>query len=158
MVRRFEATPVDVFCERDRRLESCALHWGVRLFTKLKGCGRAPRAFAAFFERTVAGQIKKQEPSRIPAPDLDRARGRPKRDRFGPPGTRPGVRLTGLRNGLATRMGCLLAQPIIPVMIAKMKPIAPSQSKSPVSVPRPAEMSGSILLYMIGLSVNVGQS
>ena len=48
------------------------------------------------------------------------------------------------------------AQPIIPVMIAKMKPIVPSQSKSPASVPRLAEMSGSTLLYMIGLLVNVG--
>jgi hypothetical protein len=41
-------------------------------------------------------------------------------------------------------------------MIAKMKPIVPSQSKSPASVPRLAEMSGSTLLYMIGLLVNVG--
>jgi hypothetical protein len=41
-------------------------------------------------------------------------------------------------------------------MIAKMWPIAPSQSKSPTSVPRLAETSGSILLYMIGLSVNLG--
>jgi hypothetical protein len=32
-----------------------------------------------------------------------------------------------------------------------MKPIAPSQSKSPASVPRLAEKSGSILLCMIGL-------
>ena len=47
-------------------------------------------------------------------------------------------------------------QPIIPVMIAMMRPIAPSQSKSPASVPRLAEMSGSILLYMIGLLVSVG--
>ena len=39
-------------------------------------------------------------------------------------------------------------------MIAKIKPIAPSQSKSPASVPRLAEMSGSILLYMIGLLVS----
>ena len=52
----------------------------------------------------------------------------------------------------------MLAQPIIPVMIAKMKPIAPSQSKSPVSVARLAEMSGSILLYMIDLSVHAGHS
>jgi hypothetical protein len=43
-------------------------------------------------------------------------------------------------------------------MIAKMKPIAPSQSKSPVSVARLAEMSGSILLYMIDLSVHAGHS
>ena len=42
-------------------------------------------------------------------------------------------------------------QPINPVMIAKMKPMAASQSKSPASVPRLAEMSGSIGLYMIGL-------
>jgi hypothetical protein len=42
------------------------------------------------------------------------------------------------------------AQPIIPVMIARIKPIAPSQSKSPASVPRLAEMSG-----MIGLLVDV---
>ena len=48
------------------------------------------------------------------------------------------------------------AQPIIPVMIAIMKPIAPSQSKSPASVPRFAERNGSILLYMIGLLVDVG--
>jgi hypothetical protein len=41
----------------------------------------------------------------------------------------------------------------MPVMIAKMKPIAPSQSKSPASVPRLAELSGSILLDMIGLLV-----
>ena len=33
------------------------------------------------------------------APDLDRVRGRPRRDRFGPPGTRPGVRLIRSRNG-----------------------------------------------------------
>ena len=46
----------------------------------------------------------------------------------------------------------------MPVMIATMKAIAPSQSKSPASVPRLAEMSGSIVLYMIGLSVNVSQS
>jgi hypothetical protein len=32
-----------------------------------------------------------------------------------------------------------------------MKPIAPSQSKSPASVPRLAAMSGSILLYIISL-------
>ena len=31
-----------IFCERDRHFESCALHWGVRLFTKFKGCRRAP--------------------------------------------------------------------------------------------------------------------
>jgi hypothetical protein len=37
-----------------------------------------------------------------------------------------------------------------------MKPIVPSQSKSPASVPRLAEIGGSILLYMIGLLVNVG--
>ena len=49
-----------------------------------------------------------------------------------------------------------LAQPIIPVMMAKMKPIVPSQSKSPASVPRLAEISGSILVDMIGLLVNVG--
>jgi hypothetical protein len=36
-------------------------------------------------------------------------------------------------------------------MMAKMKPIVPSQSKSPASVPRLAEMSGSVLLYMFGL-------
>jgi hypothetical protein len=47
------------------------------------------------------------------------------------------------------------AQPIIPVMMAKMKPIAPSQSRSPANVPRLAEMSGWILLYMIRLLVNV---
>jgi hypothetical protein len=47
-----------------------------------------------------------------------------------------------------------LAQPIIPVTIAKMKLIVPSQSKSPASVPRLAEIIGSILLYMIGLVVN----
>ena len=41
-------------------------------------------------------------------------------------------------------------------MIAKMKAIVPSQNKSPASVPRLAEMSGSTLLYMIGLLVNVG--
>jgi hypothetical protein len=46
-----------------------------------------------------------------------------------------------------------VAQPIIPVMIAKMKPIAPTQSKSPASVPRLAELSGSILPDMIGLLV-----
>ena len=40
-------------------------------------------------------------------------------------------------------------------MIARIKPIAPSQSKSPASVPRLAEMSGSILLYMIGLLVDL---
>jgi hypothetical protein len=39
------------------------------------------------------------------------------------------------------------------VMIAKMKPIAPTQSKSPASVPWLAELSGSILLDMIGLLV-----
>jgi hypothetical protein len=60
------------------------------------------------------------------------------------------------RNGLATRTVRRPAQPIVPVMMAKMKPIAPSQSKSPASVPRLAEMSGSILLYKIGLLVNVG--
>jgi len=32
-----------------------------------------------------------------------------------------------------------------------MKPIAPSQSKSPTSVPRLAEKSASIGLFMIGL-------
>ena len=35
--------------------------------------------------------------------------------------------------------------------MAKMKPIVPSQSKSPASVPRLPEMSGSVLLYMFGL-------
>jgi hypothetical protein len=34
---------------------------------------------------------------------------------------------------------------MIPVIIAMMKPIAPSQSKSPASVPRLAERSGSML-------------
>jgi hypothetical protein len=43
------------------------------------------------------------------------------------------------------------AQPTTPVMIAMMKPIAPSQSKSPTSVPRLAEKSGSMLLFMFGL-------
>jgi hypothetical protein len=38
-------------------------------------------------------------------------------------------------------------------MIAKMKPLLLSQSKSPASVPRLAEMSGLTLLYMIGLLV-----
>jgi hypothetical protein len=38
-----------------------------------------------------------------------------------------------------------------------MKPIAPSQSKSPASVPRLAEISRSILLFMIGLLVNIGR-
>jgi hypothetical protein len=38
----------------------------------------------------------------------------------------------------------------MPVMIARIKPITPSQSKSPASVPRLAERSGSMLLYMIG--------
>jgi hypothetical protein len=38
-------------------------------------------------------------------------------------------------------------------MIAKIKLIDPSQSKSPASVPRLAEMSGSLLLNMIGLMV-----
>jgi hypothetical protein len=32
-----------------------------------------------------------------------------------------------------------------------MKPIAPSQSKSPTSVPRLAEKSGSMLLFMFDL-------
>jgi transposase len=36
-------------------------------------------------------------------------------------------------------------------MIAMMKPIAPSHSKSPASVPRLPEMSGSTLLFMFGL-------
>ena len=89
-------------------------------------------------------------------PDLDRRTRSSQRDRFGPPVTRLGVRLIRRGNGLATRAVRRLAQPIIPVIMAKMKPIAPSQSKSPASVPRLAEMSGSILLYMIGLLVNAG--
>jgi len=59
---------------------------------------------------------------------------------------------TGLHENSAPALSA-----IIPVMIAKMKPIAPSQSKSPASVPRLAEMSGSILLFMIGLLVNLGR-
>ena len=47
-------------------------------------------------------------------------------------------------------------QPMIPVIIAMMKPIAPSQSKSPASVPRLAERSGSMLLYMMGLWSTAG--
>jgi hypothetical protein len=47
------------------------------------------------------------------------------------------------------RVGPLSGSP--PVMIALMKPIAPSQSKSPTSVPRLAEKSGSMLLFMFGL-------
>src|SRR4029077_10785839 len=35
--------------EGDRCFESTSLHRRVRLFTKLKGCRRAPRAFAAVF-------------------------------------------------------------------------------------------------------------
>ena len=49
------------------------------------------------------------------------------------------------------------AQPTTPIMIAMMKPIAPSQSKSPTSVPRLAEKSGSMLLFMFGpWSMNAG--
>jgi hypothetical protein len=73
------------------------------------------------------------------------------------PVTRLGVRLIRPRKGLATRTVHRPAQPLIPVMIAKMKPIVPSQSKSPANGPRLAEMSGSILLYMIGLLINVGR-
>jgi hypothetical protein len=54
---------------------------------------------------------------------------------------------------LTTRTVRRLAQPIIPVMIGKMKLIVPTQSKSPASVPRLVKMSGSILLNMIGLLV-----
>ena len=54
-------------------------------------------------------------------------------------------------NGLASITMRRTAQPIIPVMIAKMKPIAPSHSRSPASVPRLAERIGSMLLCMIGL-------
>jgi hypothetical protein len=36
-------------------------------------------------------------------------------------------------------------------MMAKMKPIVPSQSKVPTSVLQLAEMSGSVLLYMADL-------
>jgi hypothetical protein len=59
----------------------------------------------------------------------------PKRDRFGPPVIRLGVRPVRPRNRLTTRTVRRLAQPIIPVMIAKMKLIVPSQSRSPASVP-----------------------
>jgi hypothetical protein len=75
----------------------------------------------------------------------------PKRDRFGPPVIRLGVRPVRPRNRLTTRTVRWLAQPIIPVMIAKMKLIVPSQSRSPASVPRLAEMRGSMLLCIIGL-------
>ena len=54
-----------------------------------------------------------------------------------------GVRAVRPRNSLQRDQCARLAQPIIPVTIAKMKPIVPSQSKSPESVPRLAEMSGS---------------
>jgi hypothetical protein len=37
------------------------------------------------------------------------------------------------------------------MMMAKMKPIVPSQSKSPASVRRLAEISESVLPYMAGL-------
>jgi hypothetical protein len=49
-----------------------------------------------------------------------------------------------------------ITQPITPVMIVMIKPIAPSQSKSPTSVPRLAERNGSMPLYMIGALVNSG--
>src|SRR6516162_3511067 len=47
---------------RDLTHEKSRRDPGSPSLTKLKGCWPAPRAFAGFFERTVAGQIKKQEP------------------------------------------------------------------------------------------------
>ena len=47
---------------RDLTHEKSRRDPGSPSLTKLKGCRPAPRAFAGFFERTVAGQIKKQEP------------------------------------------------------------------------------------------------
>src|SRR6516164_7567116 len=64
-----------------------------------------------------------------------------------------GVRAVRPRNSLQRDQCARLAQPIIPVTIAKMKLIVPNQSKSPASVTRLAEMSGSLLPNMIGLSV-----
>src|SRR6516162_8623934 len=47
---------------RDLTHEKTRRDPGSPSLTKLKSCRPAPRAFAGFFERTVAGQIKKQEP------------------------------------------------------------------------------------------------
>ena len=55
-----------------------------------------------------------------------------------------GVRAVRPRNSLQRDQCARLAQPIIPVTIAKMKPIVPSQSNSPASVPQLVE-SGSAM-------------
>src|SRR5262249_14228431 len=50
------------YLARNRNFESISLHRGVRLFTKLKGCRRAPHAFSAVVGQTLAGQIRKEPP------------------------------------------------------------------------------------------------
>ena len=62
-----------------------------------------------------------------------------------------GFAFSGPGKSLQEKSARWTTQPIIPAMIAMMKPIAPSQSRSPASVPRLAEMRGSMLLCIIGL-------
>ena len=138
--------PEDIFGDGVNVAARLERHWPNRVGS----VSRAPSSnISATGSRTPIGAGLRPNP--------DRPTGRPKRDRFGLPVTRLGVRLIRPRNGLATRTVRRKAQPIIPVIIARMKPIAPSQSKSPTNVRRPEEMSGSILPSMIGLLVNVGR-